>query len=293
MKLGISLAGGGIKGASHIGALKALEDANIKFDYISGTSSGSIVATLYSIGYTPAEIYEIFEKYTKKIHYIDFENIKRISKNFLKGNGLIIDGLNSGITIKNLMNEICAKKGIHNINEIKTPLIIPAVNIKNEELYVFSNCIEKGKKGNIQYINDIDIGTAVQASCSYPGIFSPCRFNDKLLIDGGIAENLPWREAKKAGANKVLSIVFITEGQKCCNSIFEILNKSFSILCHELYKYEWDGTDYLLKINLPSVGLLEKSKLKMLYNEGYKQTKEKIKEIKNEVSPLRNKKDYL
>ena len=279
MKLGISLSGGGIKGTSHIGALKALEESRINFDYLSGTSSGSIVATLYSIGYTTNEIYEIFEKYAKEIHYIDLENIKKITKNFLKGNGLVIDGLNSGIKIKNLINEMCAKKGIYNINDIKTPIIIPAVNIKNEELYVFSNCIKSGKKDNIQYINDINIGIAVQASCSYPGIFSPCRFNDKLLVDGGIAENLPWREVKKAGADKVLSIVFITKEQKCCNSIFEVLSKSFSILCHELYKYEWDGTDYLLKIELPSIGLLDKSKLKLLYNEGYKQTKEKIEQL--------------
>lgn len=66
MKLGLSLAGGGIKGVSHIGALKALEEENIKFDYISGTSSGSIVATLYAVGYTPDEIYEIFKNTQKK-----------------------------------------------------------------------------------------------------------------------------------------------------------------------------------------------------------------------------------
>ena len=283
MKLGISLAGGGIKGASHIGALKALEEANIKFDYISGTSSGSIVATLYSVGYTPDEIYDIFKKYAKELHYVDFENIKRVTKNFLKGNGIVIDGLNSGTKIKNLINEMCAKKGIHNISQIKMPIVIPAVNIENEELYVFSNCIRKNKQDNIRYINDINIGTAVQASCSYPGIFSPCKFNDKLLIDGGIAENLPWREVKKAGADKVLSIVFVTKDQQCCNSIFEILNKSFSILFHELYRYEWDGTDYLLKINLPTVGLLDRSKIKLLYGEGYKQTKEKINTIKRAI----------
>ena len=57
MKLGLALSGGGIKGAAHIGVLKAFEDENIKIDYISGTSSGSIVATLYAIGYKPEEIY--------------------------------------------------------------------------------------------------------------------------------------------------------------------------------------------------------------------------------------------
>lgn len=167
MKLGLSLAGGGIKGVSHIGAIKALEEADIKFDYISGTSSGSIIATLYACGYNTEEMYEIFKKYASDINYIDLENIKRFFKNVLTGKGIIIDGLNSGTKIKKIINEVCNKKGIYDINQIKMPLIIPAVNIANEELYVFSNNIKSVSKG-IKYINNVDIGTAVQASCSYP-----------------------------------------------------------------------------------------------------------------------------
>ena len=271
MKLGLSLSGGGIKGVSHIGAIKALDEAGIKFDYISGTSSGSIVATLYACGYNTDEIYNIFKKYAKSIKYVDFRNVKKLIKNIIQGKGLVVDGLNSGITIKKLINEVCNKKGIQNRKQIKMPLLIPAVNISNEKLYVFSNNILKNKTDEIEYINDVDIGSAVQASCSYPGIFSPCRIGNNLLVDGGIAENLPWRETKRAGADKVLSIVFIEEmPKKCCNNIYEVLNKSFSIICNELYKYEWSGADYLLKIEEPSVGLLETSKMDKLYQNGYK-----------------------
>jgi len=285
MKLGLSLSGGGIKGFSHIGAIKALEEARIKFDYISGTSSGSIVATLYACGYNTDEIYEIFKKYAKSIKYVDLRNVKKLIKNLIKGKGFEIDGLNSGITIKNLINEMCGKKGINNIKQIKMPLLIPAVNISNEKLYVFSNNIVKKYGEEVEYINDVNIGSAVQASCSYPGIFSPCRIGNDLLVDGGIAENLPWRETKRAGADKVLSIVFTEDKSKsCCKNIYEVLNKSFSILCHELYKYEWDGADYLLKIKEPSVGLLETSKMDKMYQNGYNQTKNKIPEIKKRLN---------
>jgi len=279
MKLGLSLAGGGIKGFAHIGAIKALEEAGVKFDYISGTSSGSIVAMLYACGYSTDEIYMIFKKNVKKIKYIDFENIKRFIKRFFSGNGLKIDGLNSGNTIKKLVNEYCLKKEINNIKQIKMPIVIPAVNLCTEELYVFSNNIIQNRDRDIKYINNANVGTIVQASCSYPGIFSPCRFGENLLVDGGIAENLPWRETKKAGADKVLSIVFVDKDKKECENIYEVLDKSFSILCSELANYEWDGADYLLKLYMPKVGLLAKGKQDELYNQGYLQTKRKIKDI--------------
>ena len=279
MNLGLCLSGGGIKGIAHVGAIKALEEERVKFKYVSGTSSGSIIATLYACGFTTDEMYEIFTKYAKSIRYIDFENIKRFFKNIFTGKGIRIDGLNSGTRIKKIVNEVCMQKGISNIKQIKMPILIPAVDIYTDELCVFSNNINKNIKSKIRYINDIDIGTAVQASCSYPGIFSPCQFNNKLFVDGGITENLPWKETKKAGANKVLSIVFEDkEPKKCCNNIFEIINKSFSLLCKELAHYEWDGTDYLLKIETNRVGLLEKSKMHELYEEGYLQTKKMLED---------------
>ena len=73
MKLGLCLAGGGVKGAAHIGAIKALEEKNVQIDCILGTSSGSIVAVLYASGYTSDEIKNIFEENAKKIKYIDFK----------------------------------------------------------------------------------------------------------------------------------------------------------------------------------------------------------------------------
>ena len=62
MKLGLCLAGGGVKGAAHIGVLKAFEEENIKFNYIAGTSSGSIVSALYACGFSADEIYNIAQE---------------------------------------------------------------------------------------------------------------------------------------------------------------------------------------------------------------------------------------
>ena len=71
MKKGICFAGGGVKGAAHIGVLKALEEENVEFNYIGGTSSGSIIACLYASGFKADEIYNIFKKYSK--NFFNFE----------------------------------------------------------------------------------------------------------------------------------------------------------------------------------------------------------------------------
>lgn len=75
MNWGICFSGGGIKGVAHIGALKAFEEENIHFNYIAGTSFGSIIATLYALGYRSDEMYEIIKENINKIGYVDWKNI--------------------------------------------------------------------------------------------------------------------------------------------------------------------------------------------------------------------------
>ena len=67
MGIGLALAGGGSKGAAHIGVIKAFEEENIDIDYISGTSSGSIIAALFAMGYNSKEIYYLFNKYSSNV----------------------------------------------------------------------------------------------------------------------------------------------------------------------------------------------------------------------------------
>lgn len=83
MKIGVALSGGGIRGIAHAGALKAFEENSIKIDIIGGTSSGSLVASLYAMGYSPYYIYVLFKRYAKDI--IEFNSAPIITgiKNFM------------------------------------------------------------------------------------------------------------------------------------------------------------------------------------------------------------------
>lgn len=274
-KLALCLAGGGVKGIAHVGALKALEEQNIAFEYISGTSSGSIVTILSSVGYRADEIYELFKKYSKRIHYIDLEAIIDVLKRFITTGKFIIEGLNSGRIIERSINEACKEKGIYNINQIKKSILIPSVDLDNGKVYIFASRLNRNFfSDKTVYIDDINIGKAVRASCSYPGVFCPCRYNGRRLVDGGIRENVPWKEWKKMGIDKVLCIGFETEKDyKKDKNMVDIISNSLELLCHELSNYELDGVDYLLKIKTKDVSLLDTKQMEYLYREGYKQTK--------------------
>ena len=287
MSIGICFSGGGIKGVAHIGALKAFEEENIKFDYIAGTSSGSIVACLYSVGYNSDEIYEIFKKYINNINYFEIKNIINLILGILIKRKIIITGLNSGKKIEKLINKECAKKEINNINQINKKLLIPCVNLKTGDVHIFSSIKNRNRKeysDNIIYENNINIGKAVRASCSYPGVFSPCIIEDNYMVDGGIRENVPWKELKECGARKVISVIFQNEiKEKNEINMFDVISGSMELLCRELSNYELNGADYLLKIKTKNIQLLDKTKMDYLYNLGYIETKGNINEIKNTI----------
>lgn len=281
MKLGLSLSGGGVKGAAHIGVLKALEESNVKIDYIGGTSSGSIVATLYAAGFSPDEIYEIFKRYCKNIKYIEGKNVLKLLLGLVTTGKIKIDGMNSGKSIDKLINRVCKEKDIKYISDIKFPLVIPSVNMNTGEVICFTSKSIRGFSDNTIFNNNAPIGKAVEASCSFPVIFSPCDYENSKLLDGGIRENSPWREVKLLGADKVINVIFESEeNQKCCDNFLDVAVRSFDLMKEELSKYEIEGTDYSIKIKSKKVSLLDMSKIEEFYQLGYINTNEIINKLK-------------
>jgi len=282
MKLGLCLSGGGIKGAAHIGVIKALEEENIKPDCISGTSSGSIVAALYSMGYTPKEMIDLFKLYARDISKIDFVTIIKIVTGLIFKRRIYVEGLNNGIRLGKLIQEQAEKKNVKLIKDIKMPLVIPSVNLCDGSIYLFSSQNNnRNYSDKVKVVNNIEIGKAVQASCSYPGIFAPTNVLGKKLVDGGVRQNIPWKELKEIGAEKIISVSFSEDKkEKERVNILDCITGSMGIMMHELYNYEIQGIDYLLDIKTEDIGLLETEKIVELYNIGYKTGRKEMNKIR-------------
>ena len=280
---GLSLSGGGIKAAAHIGALKAFEEEKIKFDCVSGASSGSIIATMYALGYSSDEMWKLFKKYYKKIKYVEWKQVIKMILGLIFTRRLVIDGLNSGKVIEKIINEICKKSYVENINEIKMPLMISMVDLQKGTVYIASSQ-EKRKvlQDNTKYISDIPIATAVRASCSFPVVFSPCKFDGLQLIDGGTRENLPWQGLKEYGADEVYGIAFdtILEKNQCCKNMIEVAARAMELQGRELANYEKEGIDHMITICLKKVALLDSSQIDELYKMGYEETKKQLNLLK-------------
>lgn len=271
MKLGVALSGGGVRGIAHAGALKALKDNNIKVDVIGGTSSGSLVASLYAMGYSPYYIYILFKKYAKELVAINSTPIISGVGNFMFNKKVIMSGLKTGESIEKAYNQLASRKGIKSIKDItKMPLVIPAVDVVSSKEYIFTNYLPNQINDKSQYITDISVGKAVRASSSFPGVFCPCDFKKHKFLDGGVLDNIPVLEVKKQGADKVIAINFKADDIDENSNIMDIAMRTIDIMGNKISEEGLLQSDFILTIQTDKTGLLETEKLDSCYQYGYK-----------------------
>lgn len=285
MSIGLALSGGFIKGAAHIGVLQALEEENIKIDYISGTSSGSIVATLYAVGYSPKSILTIFNMYAKQILSFDKKILMRMVTNFF--NTITRDvSLANGENIEMVMRYTCLVKKIYNIEQIKTPIAIPTVDINSGKIIYFLNREIENDISNLKCFKNVEynytgnISSIVRASCSYPVIYSPKRYKGYCLADGGIRVNTPISILKKMGADRVISVTFNNNKVTKENCMLNVALKSLDIIGNEINDEELSNADYNISLALSSCNLFDSSYINRYANIAYRTTKSVISNIK-------------
>lgn len=283
MKLGIALSGGGIRGVAHAGVLKALEDNNIKIDMIGGCSSGSMIASLYAMGYKPDYIYLLFKKYAKEIAALNTKPIISGIKSHFWGKKKIVTSLKDGEPIESLCNKLALKKGIKNMTEIPMPIVIPSVDIMESKEYVFTNQVPKKAEDTSQYITEISVGKAVRASSSFPAVFNPCTIGTHAFMDGGALDNIPVYEVKKQGADKVIAVKFDADPIDEHSNLMDIVMKTIDIMGSKISEESLEMSDMVLSVYTDKVGLLDVKKLDTCYQYGYDCVIQNLEKIRKKI----------
>ena len=283
MKVGIALSGGGMRGIAHVGVLKALEDNGINIDVIGGTSAGSMVASLYAVGYSPNEILECFENNSTKIVGKEKFRLLKGIKN-LTNKKQAVRGLKNGKNIENVFNELALQKNVDNINKIEMPIVIPSVDIKDCKEYIFTNKIPKvDLNDDKKYINTISVGEAVRASSSFPAVFNPCTIESHAFIDGGALDNVPVEEVKKQGADVVIAVKFDGDKINDDSNLMDIVMKTIDIMGSKIAEQNLEKSDLIININTGKMGLLDTDNMQKCYWCGYKAVQDNIEDIKKLV----------
>ena len=277
MKIGLALSGGGVRGAAHVGAIKALEENGIKIDAVGGTSAGSIVGALYAMGYTTDEMYKLFMYFAKSVMAISpmdiFSGMKEVK-------GIKLGGITSSHNIELAIEEAAGLKNIKNIKDIKMPIVMPTTDLITDREIIFTN--NENVQGE-EYIHDIEIGKAVRASCCFPGMYAPFEYDKYQFADGGIFDNLPVAETKKLGVDKVIAIKFGFKNQRKQKTLYNIAMQSLDLMTENLIKDSVKQSDFVIEINLKDVKPFSINKLEFAYQQGYMQTLDYIIELKKEL----------
>lgn len=282
MSLGVALGGGGLKGVAHIGALKALEELGVHIDYLSGTSSGSIMAAFYAMGLTPDEMIKYTKEYYKSITTISKRPIISAIGNFFVTKKVNIPGIINGEKVENLVNKLSEDKNIINIKDIKIPFAVVTVDAISTKEYILSSVEIQKKSAENGYINDISIGKAIRASMAFPGIFTPCDYKEYSFMDGGTKDNLPIQVLKDMGADKTLGISFKLDEYGSNTNILATILRACDIFSLKDVRKAQEIADYFIEIEVKDAKLLEIQEMDYCIQKGYDtimSNKEKILEL--------------
>ena len=271
--LGLALGGGSVRGFFHIGVLQALEELDIKIAHIAGISIGSLVGGLHAIGYTSSQILDILNKHAQFKSLLNMVSPTINKQGFFSGKQMILE-----------INKLADNK---KIEELKIPFSCRAVDLRYFKEVIF---------------DEGDLGKAIRASCSIPGIFTPEENEEsELLVDGGILGSVPLAllQSKFNGPTLASNLIDYTNinfaqaehlntsfSQNIIHKIlpftdnvlrsFYLMQSYITILEYEKYKpnitIEFNETYY------PSVTNILQIKDQLVLD-GYKQTKKQMQEI--------------
>lgn len=257
--IGLAIAGGGLKCIAQIGAIKALNELNVKFDMVAGTSSGSIIASLYAMNCNDIEMKNIIKEYYKKFTKFDIRVLCKGAFTFCTSGVAKINGLIDSNEMQKLIKEFACKKGISLIENVPMPLAIVSVDTITAKEVVFTSVKPQqlSQDDTNIYIQNIPIELAIKASTAFPGFFESCNYNEYNLIDGGTKNNLPTEALKVLGADKILALSFELDSYEPKADLMAVLLRTCDIFSEDKVERSRQIADVNVKISVPGASLLD------------------------------------
>lgn len=253
-KVGLALGGGVARGLAHVGVIKVLEKHNIQIDFVAGTSTGSLIGALFAAD-IPAHKMESLALRT------GWSKLVKLS--FGAHGPLSAEGIRR--FVENRIGKETA------FEDLKIPLKIVATDIISGKPYIF-------EKGNV--------AKAVQASCSFPGVFKPVHHDGHFLVDGGVVNNIPCSIVKEMGADFIIAVDAVPgfELIEHPQNIVEVLGRSIDLMLKGLSKESRKLANVLIEPEFDEdVWHFDLHKAEHIINEGEVAANKVIQEIKDKL----------
>lgn len=273
-KIGLALSGGGARGMAHVGVLKALEEKQIPIDYIAGTSMGSIVGGLYATGMSPEDL-------EWAIKSVDWDNaLNPSSKRKLKNYRQKQEEKDYFADIEIGISKEGAKSGTGLVGDHKVMLELQRlVGSFNEQDFnhfpIPFRAVTTDLNAGVPYVIDHgDLAMAMRASMAVPLVFGPVKHQDRMLVDGGILNNLPVDVVKEMGADIVIAVnissPLATVDEN--SSVLAVTYQSVDVALVQNTKASLKQADILIQPALKGIDSSMFDKAEEMINQGYLET---------------------
>jgi len=232
-KIGLALSGGGARGGAHVGVLRALRELGIPIDYIAGTSMGSVIGGFYASGLDEDQI----EALATDIDWADLFNDSpsRDNKTFhrKRDDDLFLVKQEAGLNGGQVELPMGLVQG-QDINLFLSRTTLPVAHVENfDDLAIpFRAVATDVATGEVVVLDHGSLGDAIRASLSIPAAFAPIEIDGRLLVDGGVAQNLPVDTVRAMGADIVIAVDISTPlaTREDLTSVISITSQLFGFL---------------------------------------------------------------
>ena len=280
-RLGLALGGGAARGIAHIGIFEWLEEHRIPVDIIAGTSAGGLVGGAYAAGMTPAEMRELMRSTDWDLVFLSDSPFKY--KTFrrkedarafpgqidfgLKGGFKFPSGLNAGQQVELLFDRIAGPYyDLRSFDDLPTPYRAVATDLRKAERVVF----DRG-----------ELSQAMRATMAIPGVFTPVVDGDRVLVDGGILDNVPADVVREAGADVVIavSVGSSTDRPPPPASMFDVLSQTIDAFMIAGVNTSLKSADLVITPDLKGFFGLDWRKSEAIADRGYQAAEEKAADL--------------